>query len=469
MSERRIIPVSRLVSYVRTSMESDPVLSGVLVEGEISNLRQPYSGHWYFSLKDANASLSCVMFASSNRTVRFPVRNGLKVVVRGNVSVYPAQGTLQLVVNAMRESGIGDLYRQLELLKGKLGAEGLFDAGHKKPLPLYPMDIALVTGNNTAAREDVLITFAKRWPVCRITEYPCPVQGSDAPPRIIDALRKADEGGHQIILLVRGGGSIEDLWCFNDENLGRVIYSMNTPVVTGIGHEIDFTIADFCADVRANTPTGAVEISTPDINEVHQQLHNRLIRMNAVVNRRLSLARHQYERLASHPVIAYPERLASDQTMRLDYLRERLMKGANDVNNARGAFNELSARFNHDMGTYARGIFTVLSEYSVRMKQAVRQSADINDSRLNESLNRMSQAVKYRMQNEQSRVSKSAALLDAYSPLKVLGRGYGIVSHDGKTVRSQNDVKAGDEIDIRLYDGTIGAKVTGKKESDEHG
>lgn len=468
MSERRIIPVSRLVSYIRSSLENDPVLTGVLVEGEISNLRQPYSGHWYFSLKDANSSLSCVMFASSNRNVRFQVRNGTKVVVRGNVSVYPAQGTLQLVVTGMRESGIGDLYAQLELLKKKLAAQGLFDPAHKKPLPLYPMDFALVTGNNTAAREDVLITFAKRWPAAKITEYPCPVQGMDAPPRIIDALRKADEGNHQIILLVRGGGSIEDLWCFNDEQLGRVIYDLKTPVVTGIGHEIDFTIADFTADVRANTPTGAVEISTPDIHEVHQYLHNRLIRMEAVVRRRLALSRQRYEKCASHPVIVYPERLSSDQAMRLDYLRERLMKGARKPEEARSAFNELASRFRHDMNTYTRDLQNDLLQNRIRLEKSLNTRVNEESQKITLMNEQIRRAVLHRNELERSNIAKQSALLDAYSPLKILSRGYSIVSKDEEPVRSIEALKPNDPIDIRVSDGRIRALVTETEKDNEH-
>lgn len=468
MSERRIIPVSRLVGYVRSYLENDPVLTGVLVEGEISNLRQPYSGHWYFSLKDANASISCVMFASSNRNVRFPVRNGMKVVVRGNVSVYPAQGTLQLVVNAMRESGIGDLYRQLELLKQKLSAEGLFDSAHKKPLPLYPMDIALVTGNNTAAREDVLITFEKRWPIAKITEYPCPVQGMDAAPKIIEALKKADLGHHQLILLVRGGGSIEDLWCFNDENLGRTIYALNTPVITGIGHEIDFTIADFTADVRANTPTGAVEVSTPDIHEVHQALDNRLARMHAVVNRRLSLARGAYERCAAHPVMNYPERLISDQSMRLDYMRERLMKGADAVSYARSCFNDLASRLSHDMNAYTRQLHTDIIENRMRMNHALSTQLSSSHIRLDSAQKGLLDGAVRANEANRARIAKNSALLDAYSPLKVLGRGYSIVMHDEKSVRSIHDVNTGDEIELRLADGKLKAGVTEIEVTDEH-
>lgn len=466
MSERRVVTVSRLVSYIKTAMESDPVLSGVLVEGEISNLRQPYSGHWYFSLKDMNSSMNCVMFASANRNVRFEVKNGTKVVVRGNVSVYPAQGSLQLVITAMKPAGIGDLYQQFELLKKKLAAEGLFDPAHKKPLPMYPFDVALVTGNNTAAREDVLITVHKRWPAARITEYPAPVQGMDAPPKIIDALSRADRGGHQVILLVRGGGSIEDLWCFNDENLARFIYAMNTPVVTGIGHEIDFTLADFTADVRANTPTGAVETALPDVNEVKADLENRKARMRTALSRRLIWEKQRFDHYAKHPVLTNPHRLYQDQAMRLDTLREKLMHTETFTAKARTRFHHEASRFTSLMRSSTRNLDNrlILDEnaLSVSMKKILADS----EQRSQLYLEALKSRINTVRETKTNALGRSAALLDAYSPLKVLLRGYSIAMKDGQTVRSIHDVQPSDALSVRVSDGFIHAEVTGTEEKD---
>ena len=469
MSERRVVSVSRLLSYIRTSMESDPVLSGVLVEGEISNLRQPYSGHWYFSLKDSSSSMNCVMFASSNRNVRFEVKNGTKVVVRGNVSIYPAQGSLQLVVTGMKPAGIGDLYQQLELLKKKLAAQGLFDPAHKKQLPLYPSDIALVTGNNTAAREDVLITVRKRWPVTKITEYPCPVQGMDAPPKIIEALKKADMGGHQLIMLVRGGGSIEDLWCFNDESLARFIYAMNTPVITGIGHETDFTLADFTADVRANTPTGAVETALPDIHEVLQDLGSRKARIRTAAARRLSYERQRLDRYASHPVIRNPQRLYSDWAMRLDTLREKLMHTELLTARKRTLFHETATRFTGRITGYTRKMDSRISDNRLRLAMGMKQILAGYEKESNALKDSLDKSIAAAYETRTNRLSRSAALLDAYSPLKVLARGYSIAMKDSKTVRSVRDVDVSDMIDIRVTDGLIRAAVDRTEETDGTG
>lgn len=469
MSERRVVSVSRLVSYIRQSLESDPVLTGFLVEGEISNLRQPYSGHWYFSLKDANASMNCVMFASANRKVSFPVQNGTKVIVRGNCSVYPQQGALQIVVTAMKLSGIGDLYQQLELLKQKLSKEGLFDEAHKKRLPLYPMDAALVTGNNTAAREDVLITFRKRWPVAGITEYPAPVQGLDAPPKIIEALKKADEGGHQVILLVRGGGSIEDLWCFNDEALARCIYDLKTPVVTGIGHEIDFTIADFAADVRANTPTGAVETAFPDIHDVRQDLMNRFVRMRQSTLNRLSHERQRLNRDTQRPVFARPEQLYSDQALKLDYLRDKLMRKENLTLAKRKQLTDAASSLRACIRESVKVQEKKISDIQIRLAVDVKKDLADYTKQIQRHEVQMQNRTVYAMNAQRNLLSKNTALLDAYSPLKVLSRGYSIAAKENETIRSIHQVASGDAITVRVSDGTIYAEVNAAEEQDGTG
>jgi exodeoxyribonuclease VII large subunit len=247
-----------------------------------------------------------------------------------------------------------------------------------------------------------------------------------------------------------------------------MIYAMNTPVITGIGHEIDFTIADFTADFRANTPTGAVEASTPDIHEVHQALENRLARMQAVVNKRMSVARQRYERSAAHPVMNYPERLISDQSMRLDYVRERLMKGADSVTYARSSFNDLAARLSHDMNAYTRQLHADIIENRMRMNHALSAEMSNEHNRLDALQKALLNNAAHGNEIARTRIARNSALLDAYSPLKVLGRGYGIVMHDEKSVRSVHDVNTGEEIVVRLADGRLRAGITGKEVTDEH-
>lgn len=443
---RRIVPVSTLVNYLKQVMDNDPVLHGVMIEGEISNLRKPFSGHWYFSLKDSRSSLPCVMFAGANQKLNFPVNNGDKVVLKGDVSVYAAEGRVQMIVSDMKPSGIGELYLKLEELKKKLSAEGLFAPEHKKKLPAYPMDIALVTGNNTAAREDVLITFRNRWPAAVIHEYPCPVQGADAAVKIIASLSAADCGGHDVILLVRGGGSLEDLWCFNDEALARFIYAMHTPVVTGIGHEIDFTLADYTADVRANTPTGAVEAATPDIREVIDQISACRDRMQRVMESRMR-----------------------ESAMQLDRIYEKLTSAQYIVHQKQTAFERLSAMFTNSVQRKSAVLKDEIRNCENRMRSAAlsrSQAERIRVVRHEETLRHGSTIFLQKIKQD---LARECALLDAYSPLKILERGYSLVEYEGQPVRDVNGISIGDDIRIRFARGTAEARITKKEEEDHAG
>lgn len=456
---RRVVPVSTLVHYLKESMEGDPVLHGVMIEGEISNLRKPYSGHWYFSLKDERASISCVMFASRNRSVKFNPKNGDKVVLKGDVSVYEAMGNMQIIATAMQPYGIGDLYLQLEELKKKLSSEGLFDPSHKKPIPSYAMDVALVSGNNTAAREDVLITLKRRWPLAKITEYPAPVQGMDAAPKIIEALRKADAGNHQIIILARGGGSLEDLWCFNDENLARFIYQMKTPVITGIGHEIDFTIADYVADLRANTPTGAAEAAVPDQQEVAASLAQYRVRLTSHMHARLDLEKSQLKRLAQNSVFTRPERLYSDEALKLNMLEEKLMQVTALPKEKKAELNSLFQRFNQCMYSSSSEIRSRIRSDESALILNTRRALDHEKNRLNNDQDALKRNTENTLNAKKEIFNRNVRLLDAYSPLKVLERGYSITSKDGKALNSVKGLQEKDSVSVRLSDGSFEAEV----------
>ena len=467
MSEQRTAKVSSLVRYLKRLTEGDRLLQGIRVEGEISNLRMPYSGHWYFSLKDEQASISCVMFSSSNRRVAKRPQNGDKVVITGNVSVYEASGTLQIIATMMEEAGIGDLYKQLELLKKKLYAEGLFDPAHKKQLPRYPMNIALVTGNNTAAREDVLITLKKRWPAASVHEYPCPVQGMQAAPEIIEALAYADNGGHDVILLVRGGGSIEDLWCFNDEALARFIYSMHTPVVTGIGHEIDFTLADYTADVRANTPTGAVEAAVPDRMEVLASLQTYRSILVKAADTRIAREKTQLQHMRSSYVFAQPERLVYSRIQQLENMHDRLMMVTNVLDRSQLQLHRTAQRFRDAMHGKTEELRAKLQEDRTSLLFTVQTAVDRKKREtdvLQESLVRITEQL---LKDRNTLLQKQAGLLDAFSPLKVLSRGYSVVYKEDRAVASAESLSAGDDISVRFSDGMIRGKVISREELHE--
>ncbi|NLH63054.1 MAG: exodeoxyribonuclease VII large subunit [Erysipelotrichaceae bacterium] len=465
---RRAIGVSALVHYLKETMEGNPILHGILVEGEISNLRIPYSGHWYFSLKDERAGISCVMFASSNRRTAFVPKNGDKVIICGDVSVYEAGGTMQIIVQTMQPSGIGDLFMQLEALKKKLSAEGLFQEDHKKKIPPYPMRIALITGNQTAGREDVLITLKRRWPIAEIAEYPCPVQGKGAAGEICKALMKADKGQYDVILLVRGGGSLEDLWCFNDEQLAHAIYNAGTPLITGIGHETDFTIADYAADVRANTPTGAAETAVPDQNEVLAQLQQWQIRMYKAVQNRIDQDHARVRHLKESSVFLRPERIYSEQSNLLNYLEERLMRFTDVPKDERHELNELIHSFYAALETKKQALKKQLDQDHTQMILAINHKLAADHEQLKLQKHVLDQSIKLDTEAARSRLGMQIKLLDAYSPLKAMERGYSIVSKNNRAVSSIQDVAEQDTILIQMKDGSLHAAVISKeKKHDE--
>ena len=267
-----IVTVAALVRYLKGKVDIDPKLQDLIVKGEISNFVAHRSGHFYFTLKDENARISCVMFA--NKAYRCPLKmeNGMNVLVRGAISIYESSGQCQIYVDSVELDGLGLIYQRIEELKRKLSLEGLFEKEHKKILPKYPMTIGVISALEGAATQDVFTTIKRRWPICKINFYPSLVQGENAAKNIIKRLNEADNDNNDVVLLVRGGGSIEDLFCFYDESLIRTIYDMKTPIVTGVGHETDTTLVDYVSDMRAPTPTAAAELITPDYRDVAFQL-----------------------------------------------------------------------------------------------------------------------------------------------------------------------------------------------------
>jgi len=268
------LTVSSLVRYLKNKLDTDSNIQRVLVSGEISNYHRHNSGHLYFTLKDDNAAISCVMFKSYTNTLNFEPKTGDKVILNGSISLFETSGQLQMYVNKITLDGLGDLYQKYELLKAKLDENGIFDELHKINLEKKYLDkIAVIVGDNSAAMSDIKTTFKRRWPLCSVDYYPCLVQGNEAPNMLIETLNKVDKLNYDAIILARGGGSFEDLFCFNDENLVMCIYNLSTFIVTGIGHEQDFTLADFVADVRAATPTASVELITPNLIDVFDEIN----------------------------------------------------------------------------------------------------------------------------------------------------------------------------------------------------
>ena len=325
MNERPILSVSELNDYIRELLDGDGLLRSVSVRGELSNYKIYPSGHHYFTLKDSGSSLRCVMFKSSAVKLRFRPENGMAVVVSGRVAVYPRDGAYQLYAAAIMPEGAGDLQVAFEQLKAKLAAEGLFDEAHKKPLPRFPKRIAIITSPAGAAVHDMIRILRARWPLCEVCLLPVRVQGAEAPPEIAGALRYANEFQvADLIITGRGGGSIEDLWAFNDERVARAIYASGIPVISAVGHEPDVTIADFVADRRASTPSNAAEIAVPDRQEIEELLRSYEIRSGQALSKQLARYRERLESLRQKRVLTDPTASIDNRRIALDYLRDRL-------------------------------------------------------------------------------------------------------------------------------------------------
>ena len=390
MIEREPLSVSELNARIKGLIESDPVLGSVYVRGELSNYKVYPSGHHYFTLKDAESSLRCVMFRSAASKLRFRPESGMRVTAWGRVAVYPRDGAYQLYCEGLMPEGAGDLQVAYEQLKAKLAAEGLFDPAHKKPIPHYPERIAVITSSAGAAVHDIIRVLRKRWPVAKVVLLPVRVQGVEAPPEIAGALRYANKYRvADVIITGRGGGSIEDLWAFNDERVARAIYASELPVISAVGHEPDVTIADFVADLRAATPSNAAELVAPDVSELRDAIRSASARLDQAIGRGLSQRRTALTELASRRVMQSPTDFIDQRRLELDSIRLRLDAAATG-----------------------------------------------------------------RLHRERQEFARLAAKLDALSPLKVLGRGYSIaLDAEGRAVREAAQLKAGDKLDLRLSRG----------------
>lgn len=322
---QNVLSITQVNEYIRSKMDADPLLTGVAVRGEISNYKLYPSGHHYFTLKDESAALKCVMFKGNALRLRFRPENGMKVIAMGKISVYPRDGAYQLYCTAMAMDGVGDLYAAFEQLKAKLATRGLFDPAHKKPLPKYPGTIGIVTSAAGAALHDMLRILRKRYPLSKVLLLPTRVQGVEAPGEIAAAIRYANHYQLVDLLIVgRGGGSIEDLWAFNDEQVAYAIYESNIPVISAVGHEPDVTISDYVADLRAATPSNAAELAVPDQDALRQTLDSMSAGLITAMNRQLKAARQHLNVLSASPALRSPTGYLEQKRTNLEHLKERL-------------------------------------------------------------------------------------------------------------------------------------------------
>ena len=437
---RRILSVSELNRAARGLLEGGfPLL---WVEGEISNLAQPGSGHLYFSLKDSQAQVRCALFRNRGMLLRFKPANGMKVLVRGRVSLYEPRGDFQLLVESMEDAGHGALQRAFEALKERLAKEGLFDSALKRALPEMPKTIGVITSPTGAAIRDILSVVRRRHPLAKVIVYPVPVQGEGAAARIAAMLGLASRRGEcEVLILARGGGSLEDLWAFNEEPIARAIRASSIPVVSGIGHEIDFTIADFAADLRAPTPTGAAELVTPDLSDWQRILQAQTDRMYQAKLRLLQELRRRLQWCGERLRQLHPGRVLRDRSQRLDELELRLERCAR-------------SRLRHDR-VRLEALNSALREHSPLRR--LHRASD----RLIALDQRLHSASRARMTRAANRLALSLRALDAVSPLATLNRGYAIVSDaaDGRTLNHIASIQSGRNVSIRLADGVFTAEV----------
>ena len=329
----RTLTVSELNGIIKALIDGEPLLGKVCVRGELSNYKVYPSGHHYFTLKDAESSLRCVMFKSSASKLRFRPESGMGVTAFGRISVFPRDGAYQLYCTDLIPEGTGDLQIAYEQLKAKLASEGLFDPSHKKPLPAFPKKIAIITSSAGAAVHDMIRILGRRWPMTKVVLLPVRVQGVEAPPEIVGAIRYANKYKvADLIITGRGGGSIEDLWAFNDERVARAIYESELPVISAVGHEPDVTIADFVADVRASTPSNAAELAVPDASEMRELLENLNIRKTQAVRKKLSRLSTRLEDIKNRRVLQNPMTYVDAKRSELDYVRDRLIAAADRIN-----------------------------------------------------------------------------------------------------------------------------------------
>ena len=436
-SRQDCLSVSELNRRAKQLLETNLPL--IWVEGEISNMARPSSGHWYFTLKDERAQVRCAMFRGRNQQVCFEPQQGQQVLLRARVSLYEPRGDYQLIAEHMEEAGFGALQRAFEELKQRLAVEGFFDQSRKRSIPELPRHIGVISSPSGAALRDVLHVLRRRFPAAAVTLIPVPVQGKDAAPAIIAALALAQRARlFDVLILARGGGSLEDLWCFNDEALARAIAACELPIVTGVGHEVDVTIADFVADLRAPTPSAAAELVVPDAQEWLARFRTQAQRLALAMNQQLQTHTNHLEQLRKR--LHHPGERLQQQSQRLDGLEMRLKRALETQ------LRHKSQRLNQ----------LVLRQRAQRPEPILRQKAAELD-KLKRELRRQ---VHWQLDTKRQRLQEASRMLDSVSPLGVLDRGYALVTDArGQVVKRSKQVQPGDRLNTRLAKGEIVSRV----------
>ena len=414
--DEEYITVSKVTDYIGELFRSDLNLRHVRIKGELSNVKLYPSGHLYFTLKDEESQIKGVMFAARYK-LRFRPKHGMKVLIEGKIEVYKKNGVYQLYASEISKDGIGDLHRKYEELKEKLNKEGLFDQAHKKKIPNFPKRIGVVTAANGAAIRDIIITIKRRWPLCDVILFPSLVQGENAAQNIVYQINNADKFDLDTLIVGRGGGSIEDLWSFNEEIVARAIYNCKTPVISAVGHEIDYTIADFVADLRAATPTAAAEIAVPPYGEIKNGVNQLNSRANLAVNKILNENKNKLDNIISKRLFTSPGEIYAPKEMMLDGIINRLQHSSESL--------------------------------------VIKNQNRLNLVKNSNIFKNPQEIIKNQKENYLLQLSK----LEILNPLNTLKRGYTLAKSDGKVISSAKQLKSGDNLEVEFEDGNVNTKV----------
>ena len=421
----KYLTVTALTRYLKFKFEQDPNLIQVFIKGEISNFKAHTSGHFYFSIKDDNSKINAIMFKGNTSKLNFVPKEGMKVLVTGSIRIYESAGSYQIYVSDMIEDGVGNLYIAFEKLKKQLQTEGLFDSKYKKELPKIPNKVGIVTASTGAAIKDIISTIRRRFPLCETYLFPCLVQGENAPVDIVKKIKQADNYNMDVLIVGRGGGSFEDLNCFNDEEVARTIFNCKTPVISAVGHEIDFTIADYVADFRAPTPTGAAEVAVPNMIDLKHSINQYKIRLNESINKKVNYLKLYLDSVKNSFVIKNPNIMFENKKQTLDLISEKI-------------------------------------------NRLIKEKIDNNKIKLeqfknNYILNNPENLYK----NQRIELDNIVEKLKLLNPLNTLERGYTLTYVDDKVISSIRDIKEKQEIKTRLCDGYIISKVEKVGEKNE--
>lgn len=460
--ENNNFSVSQINSYLKKKFNMDPKLKNIQVKGELSNYKSYSNGHDYFTLKDENSQIKGVLYKGRKRNLEFEPKNGMKVIIKGSIEVYEKNGYYQLKANTIKKDGIGDLYIAFEKLKKKLQSEGLFDKEHKKEIPKYPKRIGVITAKTGAAIKDIITTINRRYPQCEIYVFSTLVQGDFAAPQIVSQLKKSQKYDLDTIIIGRGGGSIEDLWPFNEEIVAREIFDCKIPIISAVGHETDFTISDFAADLRAPTPTAAAELAVPQTDELNNRIYQISKRLTKIIENKISNNKERLDNICKKQIIKNPESIYDIKQMHLDQLINNLDHSSKDIitkNKSKLQLLENNAVLKNPKNIYENKkthLNNLIKNLNYSSKNIITENKNkleiIKSSKILKNPNDIKN-------KKEERLIVNVDKLSILNPLLTLKRGYSIAKSKDKVIKSVKDVESGDEVDIKVDDGTINTKV----------